>query len=544
MSEQASTTEYNATQASSEFAEFSPLVHPELALQTYESFAGGPERKAEKAAFVEGDTRHLRMTYPRLIEDEAQAVELTLLQLKNKAVQTYGKDSLTVSSIDYRLQEAKFLQVAARFNEATPNTTEQQQLAQEYVKLTEELYGKPEQDIIDAMLVTLRSKYNGTDHQVQQLWQQLENGFSIELKNGEVVTVPALQIPKNAERKLPVLTPQATELLTAEWKLAFPAIVEARGVMADVLAAQEGLLEDYDPNAIRFNGAATMRVFESATKGIAEQHQVAPFNVEENTVGTGASWETSRNAVVVAVNAKPRTWTNMRQVGVHESMHGLKAANGAKTAEPAMATGVFSRNADGTYTDYLTFEEGNNRLGEQILEEDALQEDIMGSSYNYYMLAGLFYMGYDDRQAKEVFARLVTIEKLSLHPQLDAIATREAASRAAASPVERFKRSTPTSDILVEGHTPIFTKDIAYFKGRLIATEHWNSVAQEAQAAGQQAYNTVLYNGDSVAAAEKAKRTAQRDYFHSEFALQLQGKIDPTSPVQYAAAKQAYQATL
>ncbi len=417
--------------------------------------------------------------------------------------------------------EAEFLQVVAQLNILASGSDEDalQQASDRYVQLNDQLYGKPDQRVINSMLAVLRHRYTNDDPRVQNLWDQLESGFSMQLANGDQVTVPALVIPQETSLQIPQLSDQAKTLLAAEWKLMFPAIVEARGVLGDVIAAGQGLEIDYDPNNIAFEGIRTAHMFRMATEGIALQHSVAPFNVEQKEHRATASWESDRQAVVVGMDGT-KTWGAVLKTGVHESMHGLKSSNGLQSGEPAMATGVFSRNPDGSYTDYLTFEEGNNKLGEMVISGGIKDENVLESGYNLYLLAGLIYMGLDDRQAKEVFEKLTIIERLSLQPtDVELSKLQQDAAKTVTRKLERLIRSSPANaNVITDGHIPIFTKDIAYFKGSLIATEFWNQVATDA-----------------------ASQPNPREYFHEIFEVQAQGKVDPTDAVQYAAAKAAYQ---
>ncbi|NBU33926.1 hypothetical protein EB118_02510 [bacterium] len=532
-------------QIGAELGEFNPLVNPELALQTYESFAAGPTRKDEREAFKNDQTHHLEMTYPDLDYEVAVQTQETLETLREKAAATYGEGSLTVSSIDYRIQEAEFLQIAARFNAAsqTDNLAELQDLAEQFVRSNDQLYGKPDQEIVDTMLFDLKQRYTSDDPRVQKLWSELEAGFSMQLADGTDVSVQALEIPKEAKRQLPELSEQAKELLAAEWKLMFPAVVEARGLLGDIIAAEQGFESNYDLNEIKFSGKRTADLFRIAVQGLADQHQTSPFAVEESEQGTTASWESGRQAVVVGLNMIPKKWSGVRETGVHESMHGLKSSNGLLSGEPAMATGVFSSKADGSFVDYLTYEEGNNSLGEQVVGMAEEDSGVVKGRYNYLLMAGLVYRGFSDRQVKEVFEKLVTIERICLEPDFDMQkAAPEIAEQVTTRGVMRLFRGTPTNaPVTVDGHMPIFTKDIAYYNGRVIATEFWNGVEEDAVVVGQSAYEQAIAAGQSTTKAEQAKRNATREYFHEIFEIQAQGKIDPTEPVQYAAAKAAYQ---
>ncbi|MDQ2972989.1 MAG: hypothetical protein M3Q79_00720 [bacterium] len=524
--------------------EFDPRIHPELTLQTYESFAGGPERKADREAFANGDTYHLEMTYPELSEEIAADKKHIVKGLRNKAVEAYGAESLTVSSIDYRILETDFLASAARLNALSEgaDTEALQAEADKFVELTEALYGKPDQKIVDDMLFDLKKRYTTKDARVQALWEEVEAGFTTHLSDGTEVQVPALIIPTEGE-PLPALSEQAAVLLEQEWKLAFPAVVEARGVVGDIIASSEDLDINYKPEDIIFSGIRTAQLFRMAADGIAHQHRSQPFDVIEKENGTTASWDSSRQAIIIGLQRSPEAgkWGPIRKVGVHESMHGLKSSNGLNSGEPAMATGVFSKNPDGSYTDYLTFEEGNNKLGESVVGYIDDEDEILQSRYNLYLMAGLVYGGLNDRQAKEVFGKLVSIERLSLKPELDEKQIEAGTARSSANKVERLFRGTPTTEeVLVDGHKPIFTKDIAYYKGTVIATEFWNGVAESALDLGQTAYDEVIANGENIALAEKQKRLTTREYFRKIFEIQCQGKIDPTNEQQYAEAVAAY----
>jgi hypothetical protein len=536
------------TETVQSLGEFDPLVHPELALQTYEKFGGDNNRAAQVGAFTDGATYHLEMTYPKLSTAEARSARATLQSLYLQAIAKYGDDSLTASSIKYRLQETEFLEIAARMNEQAANGTDKEVLqstATEYVQLTEQLYGKPDKEVVDSMLYDLLARYGATgDQRIDGLWKELQEGFNFTLENGEEVHVPALRIPAEG-KALPELTDKASELLEKEWKLAFVAATEARGLIADVIAVQENIGSEYDAQQVAFDGLKTAAAFRVASASLAAHYQTPQFNVEENPNSTTASWESGRQAVVVGISDKAggRSYGGLRKVLVHESMHGLKSSNGMKASEPSLATGVFAENTDGSFIDYLTFEEGNNKLGEQVVDSERSDKKLE-NSYNLYLLAGLVYEGYDDRQVAAVMTKLNTIERLALNPELDQRKTESDLNMKVAKRVERLFRGTPAAaELDVDGHRPIFTKDIAYYQGTKSASEYWNEIAKDAEMAGIRSYVIELALSGSKERAEHARTVAERELFHEEFMIQLQGKIDPTDPRQYRVAKAAYEKT-
>ncbi len=530
-----------------ELGEFDPRVSPALALQTYESFAGGPSRRADKDAFAAGETFHLEMTYPLLDPKVIAAQRAELIDLKIKAGRRFGEDSLTVSSIEYRMQETDFLDSAVRLNQSAQADDQEahEADARNYVALVEALYGKPDQAVIDSMLYDLRRRYSTDDPRIQNLWAELESGFSVQLADGEDIRIPALTIPTEAA-PLPRLSEKAAELLAAEWQLAFPAVSEARTLLADIKAAKTGLDLGYEHTEVLFDGRMVAELFRIAAQGIAHHHGVAPFDVIEDEHGTSAAWSSENQAVVVGLDRSELNgeWDVVRETGMHESAHGLKSANGIKAGDPAMATGAFSRNTDGSYTEYLTYEEGNNKLGEQVTSPsvDGDLKAPLEDSYNLYLFAGLLYRGFDDRQIKEIGVKLITIERLANEPTLDQATLEVQLSERMAMRAERLLRGTPvTSGVLVDGHKPVFTKDIAYYKGTLVATEFWNGIVEEAIAKGNDAHNDAIANGATIVQAEHSRRLATRGYVHKMFEIQNQGKVDPSSPRQLAAATAAYE---
>jgi hypothetical protein len=532
--------------ASHELGEFHPLVTPELALQSYESFGGDVNRAASKTAFSNGETYHLQMQYPDLTESEAARKAGVLTTMRDKAVKRFGADSPTVSSIDYHLQETEFLACAARLNKLAANgqtnNAQTQAEAEQFVEINEQLYGKPDQEIFNSMLATLKQLYTNDDPRVQALWNQVESGFAVTLTDGTQVVVPELTIPESA-KPLPELTPAAAEMLTKEWKLAFPALVEARALMADMVAAVDGQSIDYDPTKIIFTGQQFANILKLGAFGIAQQHGGEPFNVITNPTGATMSWESGDQAVKVGLNRPPAksTWVHAREDTSHEAMHGIKSINGLLTGEPAMSTGVFTRKPDGTYVDYLTFEEGNNIIGETLLSDNNQVLSLENNAI-YYAMSGLVYnLGLDDRQVKELTAKLVTIQILVEDPTIDQAKTAAKVSEFVTLRTERLFRGTPnTTDVLVDGHKPIFTKDIAYFAGMLKAKVFWNEVAAEALQLEEQHYKAAVANNVTDLRARREAKAVAQAHVHQIFETQNQGKIDPTDPTQFGFAQDAY----
>jgi len=145
-----------ATSPDSSLDSFHPLNYPALALQTYESFGGDPNRVGTKADFSSGKSTHLAMEYPKL--KNIKQFDQTTDELNERlavAIATFGEDSVTVSSIRYRLEEVEFLKIAHKLN--NPGSAEErQESAEKFVELGERLYGIPDQELADSILGTLK----------------------------------------------------------------------------------------------------------------------------------------------------------------------------------------------------------------------------------------------------------------------------------------------------------------------------------------------------------------------------------------------------
>lgn len=503
---------------------FDVRLHPDLALQTYEYFGSDSNRGQAKVEFANGETYHLQMQYPRLEPSVIDVLEGSLKERRQIALETFGDESLTVSSIDNRLEEVEFLKIAYVLNSATFESEEDaQEVAEDFVEATEQLYGKPDQGLVDSILGTIRARYDSDDAEVKKLWDELESGFEVELLDGTSVSVPSLSFPdKYAE--IPTLSAEAKKMLRKEWVLFGGVLVEAQSIMSDIIASKMGLSDNYTNQEINFDGPNLAKLFKLGAVGLAEVLDTEPFNVVVDEHGSVASWDSGKQAVIIGAN-RPSSmgkWDKIRGTTAHEATHGIKSVNGLKSGEPSLSSGVFTRGDDGSWVSYLDFEEGNNKLGESLIMNEDLESGVASETvendYLYTIVAGLVYRGLDDRKVAEVMKKLLLIERRIKDPGLDIESAEKSVSELIATKVERMFRGTNTaSEILVDGHVPIFTKDLAYMAGTLEAIEFWNTKAEEA-----------------------AKTDNPQEYIHHVFNVQNMGKINPLDPKQYKIAEESY----
>ena len=492
---------------------FHPLNYPSLALQTYESFGADPNRARSKVDFAMGRSVHLKMEYPKLIDTEYfDAVETELRDRLDIALTTLGEDSVTVSSIRYRLEEVEFLRVSQKLND--PSLDEERQAnAVKFVELSEKLYGKPDHELVDSMLGTAKRNSNLADPRIAALWGEIENGFSTTLWCGEVVEVGAVVVPDEFE-ELPSLSPEAVEMLRKEWKLFRGTLIEAQALTQDIIAAEQGQGIDFNRKEIVFSGKRLHDAFVLGAISLAETMGIDEFSVRLDPNGSSASWESKDQAVVVGANRSASMGSDSKVTGTlpHEAMHAVKSVNGAKSGEPALSTGVFTKDKNGNWICYLDYEEGNNKIGESVLSNEDIPE-TMQHDYIYSVISSLAYKGFDDRQIAEVMKKLVLIEQLSKNPNIEVHVAEAEIAEDVAARIERVFRGTPCDlKLRVKGNMPIFTKDTAYNRGYYSkAVPYWNEVAKWA-----------LATEDPQVA------------MHEEFERQTKGKADFSDTVQSA----------
>lgn len=489
---------------------FNPRTNPELALQTYEYFGGDQDRATHRAAFARGESAHHIMQYPKLRHAIIDPIVGALEAKHVLVVEQYGEASATASSVEYRLEEARFLVDAVELNHAK-SAHDQQVVASRFSVRNEQLYGRGDTHHVAELWHDVIAAYGDTtDSRVASLWHQLADGFEFVAGDGEVVQIPPLNMPAS-QAGAPKLAMDVSNALRKEWCLFAGPLTEAHALMSDVIAAESGMSLSYDQDTIVFSGQRLYTAFCLGAVGIAEICATEPYGVEADPSATAASWQTADHNIRVGLNRSHVAGRSglIRGVLSHESTHGLKAAQGAMSDEPALATGVFTRNTQGNWVSYLDYEEGNNLLGEQLLGASASVEPVKQAVYQLmvYMAQQL---GYNDRQIQETYARLMVIEILCRQPGRDIREATEQANTFAAEKLERILRGAPTSPFVsVDGSSLVYTKDLAYRRGYRTAVNFWNAVGQDARSSNN-----------------------PQQHVHDIFVWQNRGKIDPSEPAQ------------
>lgn len=486
---------------------FNPRSNPELALQTYEYFGGDLDRAQSRSNFIQGVDSHLRLAYPKLTHE---AVDPLITNLQHKlgiAEDIYGDDSATASSIRYRLEEAEFLDTAVELNAGHT------QLAPHFYAANEALYGSVDESMVGELWHDFVEAYAGartTDTSVARLWDELDQGFSIVLANGEPVTVPSLCLP-TAEAGTHALSDAAASYLANEWRLFAAPLMEARALTADIIAAELGLDYPYDIDNVSFSGNRLQTAFKIGATSLSEVYHIHQFSVESEPAATAANWQTSKHAVIIGLarSSHAGRYPIVGGVLAHESTHAVKAAQGANSDEPALATGVFTTRADGTWVNYLDYEEGNNILGERLLSVGKASEPARQAIFDL-MLYMLQVCGYDDRQVFETYTRIMAIEMLVKNPRDDEANILAMAGEFTAEKLERLLRGTPTHPQIRLGRAALaYSKDLAYRRGYRTAVNFWNNQAEIAHTL-----------------------TNPQQHIHDIFVKQNMGKIDPSEPKQ------------
>jgi hypothetical protein len=202
-------------------------------------------------------------------------------------------------------------------------------------------------------------------------------------------------------------------------------------------------------------------------------------------------------------------WKKVNGTMPHEATHAIKSVQGRMQNEPALSTGVFTRNESGDWVSYLEYEEGSNKIGESLLMDD-LEAETVEDDYVYHIMSTLVYRGMDDRQVAEIIKKLILIDRLTQDPALEIESQKNPIAGLTTTKLARIFRGTPCRvDIRVDGHMPIYTKDLGYFFGNLIAIKSWNDVAKIAMQSAE-----------------------PQQTFHQEFERRNKGKFDPSEPTQ------------
>jgi hypothetical protein len=474
--------QYSHKSSETEFAEIlNPRVTPELGFQSYEMLGGdGEYREKQKALFINGEIYNPQLDYPKL---NLRALSNGISKLEKVLSVAEGlsepQRSTVWDSVAYRMAEMYWLIAMSNINQMFLDG--QQEKANEIIPMVqvmgEQLYGKPDQLLEEQIIGELAAQISTKtlDDKCTTILNDLKSGYRISNGNFDI-EVPAIEI--SGKNRLKHISDATLEKLRNSIIERFP----------DVIA----LVERYHKEIVlkRTDGQQLFTP-EDMLKIFQEVHQLRdPENMSGVSVvfdndNNNLAWSTPIMSVVVGGRIKPES-SLMGMIGrvVHEyGFHCGRAINGMKSDLAVLGAGVYSEAEPGQQPDYLTFEEGVASLGEKALNKEPLsfnENDIneelpMWNPVDIEKTLGicLAYRGFDFRQTYETLWRARVLMLTKNGKQTTEKMLKTAKSNAYNSCV-RIYRGTPTSRKSQNGNkllTLTFNKDMAYLKGKLIASE-------------------------------------------------------------------------
>lgn len=442
----------------------------ELAFQSYEQFNN--DANQQKASFISGESYNPSLNYPAFAQPNYLLAETqNLFWAANQVAETesdaFKKDILT-STIHYRLAEIGFVQTLAEIDhlakaghsEAIANVAEKAR------GLNEQLYGRPQPELVDAILNQIWNKINAKNlsDDAQVIYNELKNGFYV----GERF-VTGLPVSENQQARLPEFDDDPSLAWAGEYILNQNADLEA--LVRELWGQKvDEFGDDYvaTPLEIKefFENALCLRDHEG-TSGVS-----VTFDPEAQAL----SWNSAELAVVVGGKRSPiKSAEEMFAKVLHEfGVHGQRAINGFKTDLPVLGSGLFT---DTPRADYLTFEEGLATMLEAAVKNE--KTNWTPANMGLYLNIALAEAGHDFREVYELSWRYRVLfgakngEKLSVE-QID-----KQKSLAYDAAVRVF-RGTPTDLTSINPSVPPLTynKDLAYLNGRVDVMNYFRQVWQ------------------------------------------------------------------
>lgn len=445
-----------------------------LALQTYEFFEGGPERKSAIADFASGASCGLELQYPLLESGSLIDEHVSVL------LQEVSDGPVEIATPEYRLAEAYFLQAARRINSS--ERVHSQDTVDNFQALNEAIYGKPDQEVVNQMLTQVWRKLEGvTSPAAIEILSKLDSGYTFESGNGESVEIPALPRPETDLEEgetLPILEDE-----TVAW------LKESMSQRYGV--AQEVFRTYFAENDVSDGVAAAQisELFRSAIEKLG-----LDISVIERENASLLSWSSADSAVIVGLERKPiQTPEELFGLFVHEvGVHGVRSQNGLSSGVDALGVGLFTEATEGEDPSYLTFEEGLAATLQSATRGKKESWSIAGMGL--YLTTAFAHMGWTPRQIQEVMTNIrVGLAVKETDTDVDSEKVKKA-QNAAATHTHRIFRGTPTAESLKTsaGVTLHYAKDIAYAAGKIKAITHLNSLAHLSEPDREHALDVLL----------------------------------------------------
>lgn len=435
---------------------------PEAGFQSYEMLDN--TKLESKEAFLNGQMRNPEVQYP-LLENNLSSMDQGILNIA-KTVDRLEQivddaDDLEAikGSLAYRMSEMDFIKVLGQLHFASREGDIQyaRELAETAKAMSERLYGKPDPEVVNAVLNTIWSDLDSKDFtgKAAQLRDDLENGFT----SAEGYYVPPLRKSDNAEAKLPEFD-QAV-IWAGEYFEERDADIEAI-----VREFWDEKVQEFGENYV-CHPADIIEVFQRVID-LRDPDGSSGVTVVPAEGKTALAWETPLMAVQVGTQRDPIENARLLFTRIHHEFghHGQKAINGFKTGLPVLGTGLYTSNCD-----YLTAEEGIATLAEAGM--DGEQAEWSGARLNYYLGVDLADTDGDDfRSVFEKTWRYNLLRSVDDKEDITDEMIESAQSKAYVS-CWRIFRGTPTTLKELTGIDLVVTynKDIAYLPGIMKAME-------------------------------------------------------------------------
>lgn len=453
-----------------EIGEILRRCRSELAFQSYEQFNNDADQ--QKASFMSGESYNPSLDYPAFAQSnylsiEAQNLSLAANQVAEIEPDEFKKDILN-NTIQYRLAEIGFVQTLAKIDQLikTGQSEAIADLAERARDLNEQLYGRPQPELVDAILNQIWNKIDAKNlsDSAQALYDELKNGFY--LGGRFVMGLPASE---NPQARLPEFDDDPSLAWAGEYILNQNADLEAL-----VRELWEQKVDEFGDDYVA-TPLEIKEFFEDALR-LRDPEGTSGVRVVFDSEAEALSWNSAELAVVVGGKRSPiKNAEEMFTKVLHEfGVHGQRAINGFKTNLPILGSGLFT---DTPRADYLTFEEGLATMLEASVKNE--KTNWTPANMGLYLNIALAEAGHDFREVYELSWRYRVLFGLKDGQELTAEQIDKQKDLAYKAVVRVF-RGTPTdlASTNPEIRPLTYNKDLAYLNGRVDVMNYFRQVWQ------------------------------------------------------------------
>lgn len=433
-----------------------PRTLPEAGFQSYEMLNHNALSKRE--AFLSGESRNPELQYP-LLEHNLSSMDEGILNIAaavdrlEHIVEDEEEFEAIKGSLGYRMSEMDFIKVLGQLHFASREGDVEyaRELAETAKTMSERLYGKPDPEVVDAVLNTIWLDIDSKNFtgKAAQLRDDLVYGFT----SAEGHHIPPLRRADDSEAKLPEFDE------AVRWAGEY---FEERD--ADIEAIVREFWDEKVEEAGESYKCYPADIIEAFQRVIDLRDPDGKYGVSVVPAEgkTALAWETPLMAVQVGTKRDPIENSRLLFTRIHHEFghHGQKAINGFMTGLPVLGTGLYTANCD-----YLTAEEGIATLAEAGM--DGSQAEWSGARLNYYLGVDLANTNGDDfRSVFEKTWRYNLLRSVDDSEDVSEEMILSAQSKAYNTCMRIF-RGTPTTLRELTGIETVVTynKDIAYLPG-------------------------------------------------------------------------------